>query len=77
MTASTATEGASSASFTSALIAGGMPAEVAEELERRIEIVEHDEADDPSRQPWTARELVGYVLVSVAAVALGILVVAL
>ncbi|WP_026373095.1 hypothetical protein [Agrococcus lahaulensis] len=63
--------------FERTLADGGTDPAVAAELERRIRIVEHDERDDASRLPMSARELVGYVGVSIAAVALGIVVVIL
>lgn len=66
-----------SAGFTEAMTAAGTPYEVARELERRIEVIETDESGDASREPWTGGELLGYVLVSVAAVAVGVLVVLL
>ncbi len=63
--------------FEREMIAAGKDPIVAAELERRIGTVERDELDDASRQPFSGRELAAYVGVSVAAVVIGILVVAL
>ncbi|GAB3045608.1 hypothetical protein [Sediminivirga luteola] len=54
------------ADFIAAMTGAGMERPVAEELERRIRIVEEDEAGDEARQPLSGRELGGYVLVTVA-----------
>lgn len=64
-------------SFERDMIAAGMLPAVAAELERRIEVVEHDERDDASRLPFTPRELAVYVAVTVLAVLIGVLLVAL
>ncbi|HRO30745.1 MULTISPECIES: hypothetical protein [Micrococcaceae] len=54
----------------------GMPAHVADELERRMAAVAHEEATgEDSRRPLSARELTGYVLTTVAICLLGLLVV--
>ncbi|MET4098576.1 hypothetical protein ABIB37_000813 [Agrococcus sp. UYP10] len=63
--------------FERTLVAGGTDPAVAAELERRIQIVEHDERDEPSRLPMTGREIAVYVGVSVVAVVIGLLVVVL
>lgn len=50
---------------------------VAAELERRVEIIEREELDDASRQPFSAPEIAVYVGVSVLAVVTGIMMVIL
>lgn len=62
---------ARSSSFEREMIAAGKDPAVAAELERRIALVERDELHDASRQPFSARELVVYVAVTVAAVVVG------
>ncbi|WP_347754768.1 hypothetical protein [Agrococcus sp. ProA11] len=71
------TDEANASSFEREMIAAGQEPAVATELERRIRVVERDERDDDSRLPLTVRELALYVSVTVAAVAVGILVVIL
>ncbi|WP_413317161.1 hypothetical protein AA0Z99_10630 [Agrococcus sp. 1P02AA] len=71
------TDGARAAAFEREMIAAGTDPAVAAELERRIQVVERDELHDASRQPFSGRELIVYVAVSVAAVVVGIVVVAL
>lgn len=71
------TDEAHASSFEREMIAAGKEPAVAAELERRIRIVERDERDDASRLPLTGREIATYVSVTVAAVAVGILVVIL
>lgn len=51
--------------FIAAMTGAGVERPVAEELERRIRIVEEDEAGDEARQPLSGRELGVYVLVTV------------
>lgn len=56
----------------------GMSNPVAEELERRITLVAHEEASgDESRQPLSAGELAGYVATVLAISLVGLLVVIL
>lgn len=69
--------GAPASSFERELIAAGKDPAVAAELERRIRIVERDELADASRLPFSTRELVVYVGVSVVAVVVGALIVML
>lgn len=71
------TDQARGAAFEREMIAAGKDPAVAAELERRIAIVERDELHDASRQPFSGRELAIYVAVSVTAVVVGILAVAL
>jgi hypothetical protein len=63
--------------FESSMIEAGTQPEVAAELERRIEIIERDEMDDPSRLPLSVREVLVYVGVTVLAVVVGAVMVAL
>ncbi|KQV26457.1 MULTISPECIES: hypothetical protein [unclassified Microcella] len=63
--------------FQAAMVDGGTEPAVAAELERRIRVIEHDEAQDESRRPMSGRELAVYVAVSVVVVVLGLLVVIL
>ncbi|MDJ0333834.1 hypothetical protein QMG83_01205 [Salinibacterium sp. G-O1] len=63
--------------FQSQLIESGMQPAVAAELERRIGVIEREEFDDESRRPLSGREIAVYVGVTVLAVAIGALVVAL
>lgn len=76
-TPNTDTAPAERSPFHSAMVDGGADPVVAAELERRIQIIERDEAHDASRLPLSARELVVYVAVSVVVVVLGLLVVIL
>jgi hypothetical protein len=66
-----------SSPFQSSMIAAGTDPDVAAELERRIEIIERDEAHDDSRLPLSVREIITYLAVTVAAVGIGFLVVIL
>lgn len=68
---------AHASSFEREMIAAGKDPAVAAELERRIQVVEHEERDDASRQPFSAREMAVYVAVTVAAVVIGAVVVIL
>lgn len=61
--------------FERALVAGGTDARIAQELERRIAVIEAEEMDGPSRRPMTGREIAVYVGVSVVAVIVGLVVV--
>ncbi|NUU32949.1 hypothetical protein [Arthrobacter sp. C9C5] len=63
--------------FTAHLSEMGLSPAVAEEIERRIVAIETHEWQDDSRQPLSASELTGYVLVSVAACIVGLLLVIL
>lgn len=63
--------------FTAHLAEMGLSPAVAEEIERRIVAVETHEWQDDSRKPLSASELTGYVLVSVAACIVGLLLVIL
>ncbi|MCM1013032.1 MULTISPECIES: hypothetical protein [unclassified Brevibacterium] len=63
--------------FASTMAANGTSPAVAEEIERRIAIVESTEATDPSRLPLSATELTVYTGSAVAACLIGLLVVAL
>lgn len=63
--------------FQEALRVRGTDSAIAAELERRIELIEHEEYEDASRLPLTAREVVAYVGVTLGAIALGLLVVVL
>jgi len=63
--------------FVAAMTAGGTSRDVAIELERRIEVIEAQERDDEGRHPWSGREIGIYLLVTVAAVAAGVVVLAL
>lgn len=76
-TPQTQTGGAPASAFERELIAAGKEPAVAAELERRIQIIERDELRDESRQPFSGREIVVYVAVSVVAVVIGALVVML
>ena len=64
---------AQASSFERDMIAAGKDPAVAAELERRIQIIERDELRDESRRPFSAREIVAYVAVSVVAVVIGAL----
>lgn len=56
----------------------GMPAHVAEELERRMaEVAQEEGSGDDSRQPLSARELTAYILTTVVICLIGLLVVIL
>lgn len=74
-----ATRGASGtpAGTSAEFVRTGMSTDVANELERRIEIIESSEVNDESRRPLAAGELFGYIAVAAAACLLGLLVVAL
>lgn len=61
--------------FRSAMVDGGTEPAVAAELERRIRIIENDEAQDESRRPMSGRELALYVAVTAVVVVVGILMV--
>ena len=63
--------------FTAQLAGMGLSPAVAEEIERRIVAIETHEWQDDSRKPLSASELTGYVLVSVAACLVGLLLVIL
>lgn len=63
--------------FQHEMTAAGTDPAVAAELERRIEIIERDEAADESRRPFSGREISLYVGVSVVAVIIGAVMVAL
>lgn len=63
--------------FVRTLIDTGTSPAVAHELERRIEIIETEEARDGSRLPLSPVELAVYVGTAVAICLLGLLVVAL
>lgn len=63
--------------FEREMIDAGKDPAVAVELERRIAVIERDELHDASRQAFSVRELSVYVAVTVVAVLVGILVVAL
>lgn len=63
--------------FPRAMVDAGTDPAVAAELERRIEIIERDEAADESRRPFSGREIALYVGVSVVAVIVGAVMVAL
>lgn len=71
------TQPATQTAFERELVARGTDPAVAAELERRIEIIEREEADDPSRLPLSAGEIVGYVAVTLVAVAIGVVVMVL
>lgn len=76
-TPNTDTAPAERSHFHSAMVDGGTEPAVAAELERRIRIIEHDEAHDESRRPMSGGELAVYVAVSVVVVVLGLLLVIL
>lgn len=76
-TPNTDTAPAKGSRFHSAMVDGGTEPAVAAELERRIRIIENEEAQDESRRPMSGRELAVYVAVSVVAVVLGLLLVIL
>lgn len=63
--------------FTAHLAEMGLSPAVAGEIERRIVAIETREWQDDSRKPMSASELTGYVLVSVAACVVGLLLVIL
>ncbi len=63
--------------FVSTLVDTGTSPAVAEELERRIEIIESEEAHDSSRLPLSPTELAVYIGTALAACLIGLLVVAL
>ncbi|MGZ0712638.1 hypothetical protein ACWPKO_30300 (plasmid) [Coraliomargarita sp. W4R53] len=63
--------------FEDSMVNTGTVPVVASELERRIEIIETQEMNDPSRLPFSGREIAAYVGVTVLAVLIGALVVAL
>lgn len=65
------------ARFEASMVDTGTVPVVAAELERRIEIIETEEINDPSRLPFSGREIAAYVGVTVLAVAIGAVVVAL
>ena len=69
--------GAGAARFEDSMVQTGTVPIVASELERRIEIIERDEMNDPSRLPLSGREIAAYVGVTVLAVIVGAVVVAL
>lgn len=66
-----AAAGTTGVEFERAMIAGGTEPAVASELERRIAVIESEEKDDASRLPLIGAELAVYVGVTVAAVAIG------
>lgn len=68
---------APSSAFERAMVDRGTDLAVAREIERRINIVEGEESDDASRAPYSQREIITYVLVTVGIVVLGALVVIL
>lgn len=72
-----AAAGTTGVEFERAMIAGGTEPTVAEELERRIRVIESEERDDDSRRPFTGVELALYVGVTVVAVIIGAVMVAL
>lgn len=72
-----ADSGGTAARFTSSMVKAGTELVVATELERRIEIIEHEEMGDPSRMLLSGREIAVYIGVTVLAVVIGALVVAL
>ncbi len=61
--------------FVDTLLQKGMEPVVAEELERRIQIIESDEADDVAHRALTPVDIAVYLLVcaGICAVALGVL----
>lgn len=63
--------------FVSTLVDTGTSPAVAGELERRIEIIESEEAHDSSRLPLSPAELAVYIGTALAACLIGLLVVAL
>lgn len=63
--------------FTAQLVGTGVSPAVAAEIERRIVAIETHEWQDESRKALSASELTGYVLVSVAACLIGLLLVIL
>lgn len=63
--------------FVSTMVANGTSPAVAEEIERRIEIVESTEGTDASRLPLSGVELSVYIGSAVAACLIGLLIVAL
>lgn len=69
--------GGIAARFEESMVTTGTVPVVAAELERRIEIIETQEMDDPSRLPLSGREIAAYVGVTVLAVVIGVVVVAL
>lgn len=71
MSAPVAPRGDADRYFEQTMIEAGTEPAVAAELERRIEIIERDERDDPSRLPLSGREVLGYVGVTVLAVVIG------
>lgn len=73
----TQTGEAHASSFEREMIAAGKDPAVAAELERRIQVVEHEERDDASRQAFSGREMAVYIAVTVAAVVIGAVVVIL
>lgn len=64
-------------SFLQSMVGAGTDPAVAAELERRIQIVEGEEADDDSRSPLSAREIGVFVAVTVLTVVIGLVVVIL
>jgi hypothetical protein len=64
-------------SFLQSMVDGGTDPDVAAELERRIHIVEGEEADDNSRRPLSVSEIGVFVAVTVLTVAIGLVVVIL
>ena len=64
-------------SFPASLIEAGVDPAVAEEIERRIEIVETVETDDESRRALSGREIVVFTLVTALIVGVGLVVVVL
>lgn len=63
--------------FVRTLIDTGTSPAVANELERRIEVIETEEAHDKSRLPFSPFELIVYIGTAVAACVIGLLVVVL
>lgn len=64
-------------SFPASLVEAGIDPAVAEEIERRIEIVETVEADDESRRALSGREIAVFTLATALIVGVGLVLVVL